>query len=200
MRTTSLHSRCGLVSVVAALAGCSPSPDAEPTAASPAAESAELGDTRAAEKPKPEPRAVLPTPADRVPRPELGELAEVPLPLAELGHPCDWDAECQSGSCSDGVCCDVPCGGACEACDNSGKLGLCSPLPAGAGPDPECGAPACYDGIAESFWCDGAGGCQLSQENCGEYQCGGTACLRECRSDADCIATARCRNARCESQ
>ena len=64
--------------------------------------------------------------------------------------------ECQSGlSCADGFCCNQACGGQCEACDVTGKIGACSPVPAGTQP---------HHGAA----CAGAG-----TPTCGGY-CDGT--------------------------
>lgn len=195
MRTNTSRSLSGFVTVVAvALAGCSPSTDAELLAESPAAAAAEPGETAGPAKPKAEPRAVLqPTPSGLA-RPEVGGLAKGTVPLAELGQACIQGADCATGSCSDGVCCDVPCDGTCEVCD---ATGLCVPRPAGSDPDHECGAPACNAGVQEAFWCDGAGACMVQIESCGAYVCGDAACLRECRSDADCIEPARCQGGSC---
>jgi hypothetical protein len=41
---------------------------------------------------------------------------------------CVVDGDCVSAHCSDGVCCDVACTGACEACDVAGHVGTCSPV------------------------------------------------------------------------
>lgn len=77
-------------------------------------------------------------------------------PTVELanGAACDVRDECASGSCVDGVCCDTPCSGSCEACAASltgGNDGICAPIGAGQDPEDECG-------ICSS--CDGAGSCQ----------------------------------------
>src|SRR5688572_26032504 len=64
--------------------------------------------------------------------------------------------------CVDGVCCDTPCSGTCEACTaalkGSGPDGVCGPIAAGADPQDECavqGEASCgFDGN-----CDGAGAC-----------------------------------------
>ena len=74
---------------------------------------------------------------------------------------CGANEECASGFCTDGVCCDTACTGACVSCALPGLVGTCSPTPAG-GPDPHAlcvdqGAPSCgHDGT-----CDGKGGCGL---------------------------------------
>jgi hypothetical protein len=54
------------------------------------------------------------------------------LALKGPGAPCGVGAECASGQCVDGVCCNVACTGQCEACDVTGNLGTCVPVPGGA--------------------------------------------------------------------
>lgn len=52
--------------------------------------------------------------------------------------------ECQSGSCADGVCCDSDCNGSCDYCNLAGKIGTCSPAPAGdPGANPPCSGSVC---------------------------------------------------------
>ncbi len=58
--------------------------------------------------------------------------------VAPLGAACTASADCQSGFCSDGACCDEPCEGTCEACDLAGRIGRCSPVAAGSDPYDEC--------------------------------------------------------------
>ena len=41
-----------------------------------------------------------------------------------LGATCGGHLDCDSGHCVDGVCCNRACGGACEACNVSGNLGV----------------------------------------------------------------------------
>jgi hypothetical protein len=120
---------------------------------------------------------------------EGSEGADAALPL---GAPCGADdgaAACVSGHCVDGVCCDVSCTGACEACD-VGSGGKCLPVVSGqphgaraacAGVGATCGgacaagnaagctypgsstpcrAASCTAGIAtQPAACDGSGGC-----------------------------------------
>ncbi|MEZ4444099.1 MAG: SBBP repeat-containing protein [Polyangiaceae bacterium] len=63
-----------------------------------------------------------------------------------LGAECSVPSQCESGWCTDGVCCEVLCDGGCEACDATGK---CSPH--GAGQDPEM--------VCALATCDGSGSC-----------------------------------------
>jgi len=70
------------------------------------------------------------------------------------GDPCTRSAACLSGHCVDGVCCDLACDGACEACVASktcGQDGTCAPVTAGTDPDAECTAPnVCFAGSCQS--------------------------------------------------
>src|SRR6185436_19102859 len=59
------------------------------------------------------------------------------LPLA-LGRRCATGADCQSGSCADGVCCGSACTALCYACNLPGNEGSCLPIPAGQDPGAEC--------------------------------------------------------------
>jgi MYXO-CTERM domain-containing protein len=74
---------------------------------------------------------------------------------APNGDPCTAPADCQSGFCVDGVCCDTACGAGsttdCQACSTAagaGVNGTCSPRPA-----IECRASAAPCDAAEA--CDG---------------------------------------------
>lgn len=50
------------------------------------------------------------------------------------GELCSTPIDCNSGFCVDGVCCDSACDGVAESCNQSGRMGTCSPLPAPAPP------------------------------------------------------------------
>lgn len=94
------------------------------------------------------------------------------------GQACGCSDECQTGFCVEGVCCDAACGDTCRSCNVPGRVGTCSPVPAGMPPAPgatcavqdpsTCG----MDGL-----CDGAGQCRKRPEgsSCGGGRCeGGT--------------------------
>lgn len=93
------------------------------------------------------------------------------LPKKDQGAACGAEAECSSGACVDGVCCNIACDFACTACSaakkGSGADGECGVIAAGSDPDDECadeGAASCgHDGA-----CDGAGACR--------YYAPGTPC------------------------
>lgn len=81
------------------------------------------------------------------------------------GAPCATNAECATGACVEGVCCDTPCDGGCFSCTAAGKGhgvdGTCEVVSAGlADPKQSCaasGSAACgADGT-----CDGAGACTV---------------------------------------
>jgi len=74
--------------------------------------------------------------------------------MLALGQICLNHAQCSSGLCIDGNCCDTACTGACKACNLPGTAGTCTFVTAGQ-TDPN-GSPACTGTSA----CDGAGGCK----------------------------------------
>ena len=68
------------------------------------------------------------------------------IPVLGIGGNCTSDVECDSGACSDGVCCEQACDGTCESCDLSGREGSCVPIPAGTDPAGDCGSNGSCDG------------------------------------------------------
>jgi len=70
------------------------------------------------------------------------------------GSGCADGSECPSGFCSDGVCCDRACDGACESCNLPIISGTCTPIPAGSDPDDEC---------AGASTCNASGFCELER-------------------------------------
>jgi hypothetical protein len=75
------------------------------------------------------------------------EMTKLPSPDATAGDPgkplaegCATNAECASGFCSDGVCCNSACDQACYSCHTSGSYGTC--LPQLSGDDPTA-TPGC---------------------------------------------------------
>src|SRR5439155_24325060 len=79
---------------------------------------------------------------------------------------CRTDADCLTGFCRDGTCCEGDCPGACRACNLPASYGLCAPVPAGQDPDLEC---------PSGQTCNGAGACAAAA--------GAT-----CSSPADCAS------------
>ena len=77
------------------------------------------------------------------------------------GAICAKDKDCASGFCTDGVCCNVGCKGACVSCNQTGRVGTCWPVDTGADdPHGVCkdkGQPSC----GQTGACDGIGGCAV---------------------------------------
>jgi len=107
-----------------------------------------------------------------------------------LGATCGNNAQCQSLSCIDGVCCDNACNGVCRACNLPGHIGTCYNRPAGTDPDGDC--------KVTGFSCGGNGACvwngvkalgdaclqaaECSSGSCKDGVCCNTACNGPCES------------------
>lgn len=77
------------------------------------------------------------------------------------GTPCSENAECESGFCSYGACCDRACNGPCETCGHAGSTGTCTPVAAGA-LDPHGICPSeTASSCGGTGLCDGKGACLL---------------------------------------
>ena len=108
--------------------------------------------------------------------------------VAGNGQKCTKGADCASGFCVDGRCCDKPCTAGCLACDLVGKEGTCNPMPLGH-KDPGGLAP-CTGNNA----CDGTGSCKLASGQkcanqaacatgyCVDTICCGSACAGTCQA------------------
>ncbi|MFH1807789.1 MAG: hypothetical protein ABIJ09_03535 [Pseudomonadota bacterium] len=122
-------------------------------------------------------------------------LGDVCVAKQGAGADCGDGAQCQTGFCVDGVCCNVACGGACEACRgtlNGGNNGTCSPVPMGLtdlAPTAMCTATGTGCSGA-SCACDGARTCKsaVGQTCTQASQCARAVC--EC-ADEQC-ATRKC--------
>ncbi len=106
-----------------------------------------------------------------------------------VGRPCTVADACTTQACTDGYCCDVPCGGTCESCNpdlTGGEPGVCGPVLGNLDPAGAC-AP---------FACDGAGACvggngkpclvpaDCLSNQCVDGVCCNSACNTSCRSCA----------------
>ncbi len=101
-----------------------------------------------------------------------------------IGDPCEGQSDCTAGICVDGRCCADACDGPCEACNLPGKLGTCSPVPAGTDPDGDC--PAEDVGTCGSTGsCDGDGACSVWPEGqvCRDAHCEGSKFVSESACD-----------------
>jgi hypothetical protein len=116
-------------------------------------------------------------------------------PKRPAGAPCQNDGQCQTGSCADGVCCNVPCRGACVSCNQADRMGECLPTAAGQ-PDPHLVCRTDYPAsCGQSGVCNGQGGCAKYNAGvpCGEPSCDGLRVMvpaSECDGEGRCIAAA----------
>jgi len=147
-----------------------------------------------------------------------------PKPLAA---PCAANEECESGHCTDGVCCNAACDGACRTCKLVDHEGACSPTPEGqthpkcnqddpstcgsAGvcdglgacapypADTVCGAATCSGNTVETAQtCDGNGTCSPPEaQDCTPYRCSDGACTSVCKTDGDCADGHACVSGSC---
>lgn len=96
--------------------------------------------------------------------------SELIQPL-ELGAPCGPDSACASGYCADGVCCNQPCNGSCQACNQAGYAGSCVPIDG----MPKEGHPSCSSGescVAGACFVDcHIAGCDGADYCAGDGQC-----------------------------
>ncbi|HEX4406600.1 MAG TPA: hypothetical protein VH560_17295, partial [Polyangia bacterium] len=110
--------------------------------------------------------------------------------LKKPGGTCTKGTDCASGFCTDGVCCNTACGGACRSCALASSRGTCTPLTQGAvdsrGVCVDQGAASC----GTSGRCDGAGGC--SKYATGTV-CSGEKCVTNVYTGpSTCSATGQC--------
>jgi hypothetical protein len=89
----------------------------------------------------------------------------------KIGEACVTGADCTSGNCVDGYCCNTACTAGCEVCNAT--PGTCTAAPKGSGGRVGCGAALC-DGTSHT-------------------------CATSCTSDADCSSTGYCNGTTCVS-
>ena len=102
-----------------------------------------------------------------------------------VGQGCSKHADCGTGFCADGICCDTTCDAQCKSCAITGKQGTCSNSVAML-PDPNAKFPC-----VKPLICDGSGSCKKDvRELCtANAQCAagycidGVCCLTECKGN-----------------
>jgi hypothetical protein len=108
------------------------------------------------------------------------------------GRTCQYDTDCVTAHCADGVCCNVACNDLCRSClaanQAAGTDGTCGFVKPGVDPRAVCpddGASSCgRDGL-----CDGAGACRLYAPT---TVCGTTACVGNDVTTYACNGTGTC--------
>ncbi len=110
------------------------------------------------------------------------------------GQACAAGSECQSGNCTDAVCCDSACTGSCNACSTAAGApsnGTCASV-TGAG-NPSCGAYVC-DGMSAlcPATCDNDTDCSA-----GNYCNASSQCVTELANGQACTATNQCQSGNC---
>ncbi|MBW1806893.1 MAG: hypothetical protein JRJ87_01780 [Deltaproteobacteria bacterium] len=145
------------------------------------------------------------------------------------GVSCSVNEECRSTFCADGVCCDGPCDGQCEACDADGLQGTCSPVegePRGGrtycpgagvcrskcdgsirdscifpGDEKVCADAYCAGSVLyEPATCAGNGYCGMqAAHSCEPYACGVNRCNESCVNDQGCAGSYVCINNTCQT-
>ena len=134
---------------------------------------------------------------------------------AGAGVACRVDAQCATGFCSDGVCCNEVCGEACHACSAArkgrGKDGVCEAVLAGA---LHHGCTVLAECPADTGFCTDQGSCATcppppalvvtcndhvlegadAGQDCSPYRCAKdpATCLGSCKSKVDCVEGYAC--------
>ena len=108
--------------------------------------------------------------------------------MVARGNSCTLSSKCASGFCQDFSCCEKLCESTCYSCGVAGKLGSCSPVPAGQAD--LVASSHCSNGFA----CDGKGNCkkaavtlctassQCASGHCVDGYCCHSACGETCMS------------------
>lgn len=104
------------------------------------------------------------------------------------GQPCAKDADCATGYCVDGVCCENACNEPCHACSaakkGDGVDGVCGAVKDHTDPEKECEGLVC----AREARADADAGTALDAgAPCVGERCFTAACLRTCSTSADCL-------------
>ncbi len=110
--------------------------------------------------------------------------------LSPNGAACASSAECTSGFCADGVCCNSGCTSTCQACSalkkGQGSDGTCGSILLGTDPDSECaGAANCSGSTSCSLLGTGVActqGAECSSTFCVDGVCCSSVCSSACQA------------------
>ena len=96
-------------------------------------------------------------------------------PGAVDGLACTVGSDCRSGFCADGLCCNSPCDGTCQACDLPDSAGKCSTIAEGQDPGNDCSEEP-SNTCGRDGACDGIGSCRRHKlgTECGPGSCQGS--------------------------
>lgn len=126
-----------------------------------------------------------------------------------LGKACGGASDCASEQCSDGVCCDAPCKGACVACvavKTGAPDGVCTAFKVGLDPDAECAETEPSTCGALGAGCNGDEAAPACKVHPAGVSCGAAVCAdgqvtsaRACDGKGTCApgTTADCAPAEC---
>lgn len=149
----------------------------------------------------------------------------VSVSSCSLGTFCSSGAQCDSGFCVDGVCCESACTDQCAACNVASSPGFCVPVagPPSGGRAPctsngsicggtcdgvvanrcsypsaaRCREASCInDALSPEAFCDGAGRCPQELLPC-EHGCEDAQCQPECVGDEQCAEMEICVEGSC---
>jgi len=105
--------------------------------------------------------------------------------LKAPGTGCGAGAECVTGFCVDGVCCNESCTADCKACNVTGSFGTCANLPSGTADGAACSGMNSCDGMGACKRGNGQG-CGMNTEcasgNCVEGVCCNSPCMETCKT------------------
>jgi len=115
-------------------------------------------------------------------------------PDLDLGAACVRSSQCKSGTCVDGVCCDTPCTGPCQACTaaakGSGIDGVCGNVAVDTDPRNRCAADSMPLSCGPDGMCDGTGACRPYAKS--GTACGTTTCVAGIVSNKKCNGLGLC--------
>ncbi len=172
-----------------------PAPD-EPSAAH-----GDAGADAIADAPSPTPDAAdarPDLPSDPTPDESLrADLADL-RPAGVQGSPCTAGSECASGTCYDGVCCNIACTGPCRSCNQPSSNGVCQAYASGTDPEHECGLGATCNGAGACSWVPATNlpngqMCSSSSQCLSKFCVDGVCCNSACADSCWNCATGTCR-------